>query len=455
MRTATDTEAGKEVVAATFGNEDRLPRIPLPTLEESCERFLEWCAPLLSANELAETENAVEAFLLPASPARKLQAALEEYDRGDGVQSWLDDFWAYRYLGRRDRIALNANYFCLFRDSDEGQVARAAGLVAAALDYKLLLDEERIPPVVQHGRVLSMQQNRFLFSATRIPGRELDRLCAPYSESRPGPSRERHIVVFFRGRMFRMDVIGLGGRPYTLDELAAGLRSVIAESAREDAPSASVGHLTAKPRAEWAESRDALLAMDPQNVEMLDAIETALFGLCLEEIAPGDALEACEQLLHGDSANRWFDKAVSLIVFADGAAGVNAEHSGLDGTTMVSFVEALLDRSAAEHSRRSGPRHRVFPRSGPSTSCSTATWRPMFVPPPRRSRRLRRKRPPRWSRWRTSAATGPSSCGSRRTRSCRWPSSSRTCGRGDSWAPPMSPSRPGTSVTGARRRCGL
>ncbi len=352
-------------IAGTFGNEERLPRVPLPTLEESCERFVAWCAPLLTLDELAATKAAVESFLLPESPARRLQAALMEYDADDGVQSWLDDFWSYRYLGRRDRIALNANYFCLFTDSGEGQVERAAGLVAATLNYKLLLDDERIPPVVQHGRVLSMQQNRFLFSATRIPGLVQDTLRAPYSNGWPGPSRERHIVVFFRGRMFRLDVIGAHGRPFTIEDLAAGLRAVMTEPATEHALPLSVGHLTTKPRAEWAASRHALLELDPRNAEMLDAVETALFCLCLEDSAPKDAHEACEHLLHGDSGNRWFDKALSLIVFADGTAGINVEHSGLDGTTVVSFVDMLMSRSAEEHSRLSGAQPQGVPAVEP------------------------------------------------------------------------------------------
>jgi carnitine O-acetyltransferase len=361
--TGSDVEerGSHEVVTATFGNEDRLPRLPLPTLEESCEKFLAWCAPLLTLDELAATKIAVASFLRPESPARKLQAALAEYNASDGVQSWLDTFWLYRYLGRRDRIALNANYSYLFRDSAQGQVERAAGLVAAATNYKLLLDAERIPPVVQHGRALSMEQNRFLFSATRIPGPVQDTIRAPYSESWPGPSRERHIVVFFRGSMFRMDVIGVHGRPHTVDDVAAGLRTVMADPATADAPRASIGHLTTKPRAAWAESRHALLGRHPRNAEMLDAIETALFCLCLEEAAPRDALEACEQLLHGDSGNRWFDKAISLIFFGDGSAGINVEHSSLDGTTIVDFVDMLLGRSAEEHSRESGAQSQGMP----------------------------------------------------------------------------------------------
>lgn len=345
--------SSQELSSLTFGNEDRLPRVPLPTLEESCERFLEWCAPLLTPDDLAATETAVASFLRPDSPARTLQAALEQYDASDGVQSWLDTFWPYRYLGRRDRIALNANFFLLFEDSGQGQVYRAAGLVAAALDYKLLIDEQRLAPAVQRGRALSMEQNKYLFSATRIPGPVQDSARTPYSDDWPGPSRERHIVVITGGTLFRLDVIAPNGHPHTVDELADGLRAVLADGAPRAAPGTSVGHLTTKARAQWAASRQALLDCHPGNADLLDTVETALFCLCLDDTIPKDAQDAADQLLHGDSGNRWFDKALSLIVFPDGTAGLNGEHCKLDGTTVVSFIDAVLDSAAAEYSRRS------------------------------------------------------------------------------------------------------
>ncbi|MGH3625078.1 MAG: choline/carnitine O-acyltransferase, partial [Sciscionella sp.] len=327
--------SSQEWSTRTFGNEDRLPRVSLPTLEDSCEKFVEWCAPLLNADELAATEAAVASFLRPDSPARKLHAALQQYNAGEGVHSWLDAFWPSRYLGRRDRIALNANFFFLFKDSDRGQVERAAGLIAAAVNYKLLLDEELVPPIVQRGQALSMEQNKFLFSTTRIPGPLQDTVRAPYTEEWPGPSQARHIVVFFRGNMFRIDVMGSDGRPHTVDDLAVGLRAVMKAGAMEAATDASVGHLTTKARAEWAASRRALLACHPANADALDTVETALFCMCLEDFAPKDTQAACDHLLHGDNGNRWFDKAVSLIVFADGTAGINVEHCGLDGTTIL------------------------------------------------------------------------------------------------------------------------
>jgi carnitine O-acetyltransferase len=322
----------------TFGYEDSLPRVPLPTLEDSCERFLAWCAPLLTAGELAETEAAVAAYLLPDSPGRRLHATLAEFDATEGVHSWLDTFWPARYLGRRDRIALNANFFFLFKESGQSQVDRAAALIAGAVDYKRRLDEELIPPVLQRGQPLSMEQNKYLFSTTRIPGDPQDTVRTPYPEG--GPSTARHIVVFCRNNLFKMDVQTADGTPYGRDDLIGGLHAVLqADAAKE----ISAGHFTTKARAEWAASRQALLDLDPRNVAALDDIETALFCLCLEDLTPRDTLEACDQLLHGDSGNRWFDKAVSFIVFADGTAGINVEHCGLDGTTILSFVDTLLD----------------------------------------------------------------------------------------------------------------
>lgn len=338
----------------TFGNEDTLPRVPLPTLEETCERFLQWCAPLLTDYELAATERAVAEFRAPGSPAHALHAALESYDNMPGVHSWLDEFWRDRYLGRRDRIALNANFFFLFNDTGEGQVDRAAGLVLAALDHKTTIDEERLPPVLRRGQPLSMEQNKYLFSATRIPHPVRDTARLPYSDERPGPSRARHIVVFRHGHAFRLDVVGADGRPHTLQEVREALRAIMEAGAQPAEPGTSVGHLTTKARAEWAESKQTLIGLDPANEQAVDDIESALFCLALDDVVPGSAREACDHLLHGDSANRWFDKAITLIVFGDGTAGLNGEHCKLDGTTVVAFVDAMLSASSEEHERAVG-----------------------------------------------------------------------------------------------------
>ncbi|GAA3222206.1 choline/carnitine O-acyltransferase [Actinocorallia longicatena] len=324
----------------TFDLEDTLPRVPLPTLEDTCARFLTWCAPLLTPDQLATTSTAVTAFLNGEGPT--LHAALAAYDATPGVHSWLDRFWPSRYLGRRDRIALNANFLFLFAESPQSQTERAAHLIASAVDYKRRLDEETIPPLLRRGQPLAMDQNKYLFATTRIPGAHQDTVRAPYSDAHPGPATARHILVFHRRHLHRLDVLDATGRPYSADDLDAALQRIVKDTTHTAPDDTAAGHLTTKARAAWAATRDTLRAHDPANAATLEDIETALFAVCLEDLTPADDLEACDRLLHGDSGNRWFDKAVSLIVFADGTAGINVEHCGLDGTTILSFVDDIL-----------------------------------------------------------------------------------------------------------------
>jgi carnitine O-acetyltransferase len=333
--------------------------VPLPSVEDSCERFLEWCAPLLTPAELSETRRTVKNF--QADPATaQVQAALTEYEANSGADSWLDEFWRDRYLGRRDRIALNANFFFIFNDTGDDQVGRAARLITAALDYKRGLDEQTVPPATRRGTPLSMRQHQYLFSTTRIPGLTRDGVRAPYGASlspvpgdQPtgpvGSSGARHILVFARGAMYAVDVIAPDGEPHTPDEISGALRKVaVAAAARGRGQ--GVGALTSKARADWAGSRAALLAVSGNDVP-LETVETALFCVALEDGAASTG-EKCKRLLAGDPGNRWFVKGITFIVFADGSAGVNGEHCLLDGTTIVEFIDAVLTAPA---DRPAGP----------------------------------------------------------------------------------------------------
>lgn len=341
---------GSEISVGTFDFDDRLPRLPIPTLDETCKRFLERCAPLLTAEQLAVTEAAVEEFLAPDSPARMWQEEIERFDRMPGVHSWLDAFWASRHLGYRDSIAFNANSFFLFTDSEHGQFERAAELISRTAAYKLELDAELVSPVVLRGRRQSMYQNRYLFGTTRIPGIECDSVRSAYNAGEPGPSTASHIVVLFRRHAFRLDIIADDGTPYSVQDVMAGLDAIKATDA---AVTPSPGALTTTSRVTWATARQALIE-DSDNAAGLETIETALFCVALEDFVPEDERAACRQLMHGDGGNRWYDKALTFIVFADGRGGLNIEESGLDGTTVASFCDAVLGGSTTISAEKTG-----------------------------------------------------------------------------------------------------
>ena len=345
-RHPTGGDAGAQA-PGTFENLGKLPRLPVPDLAHTIRRFEEWCAPLLTAEELRKTREALVAFARPGGPGERLHAAILDYDRQPGVYSWLDEFWPARYLGRRVPLPVNANFFFLFRGQPGNQVERAAELTAAAVDYKLRLDGEKIPPASLRDRPLCMVQNKYLFSSTRLPGELCDSATAPYSASQPGPSKARHILAIHNGHLFRLDVVAPNGQAHTRSAIADSLREIVA--ATPIANDNAIGHLGTLPRAAWAHERAHLAALSDGNSDRLLAIDDALFCLCLDSTEPNDTLAASNQLLHGDGANRWFDKSVSLIVFANGMAGINIEHCGLDGTTVVEFVDQLF--SAETHQR--------------------------------------------------------------------------------------------------------
>jgi len=57
----------------------------------------------------------------------------------------------------------------------------------------------------------------------------------------------------------------------------------------------------------------------------------------LDESSPTGKNGVSSGLFHGDGKNRWFDKSLQLIVFANGCAGINAEHSYADAMVMVNL----------------------------------------------------------------------------------------------------------------------
>lgn len=337
----------------TFSFEETLPKVPLPELDVTKEKFIEWCEPLLNQEELNETKKAVEKFTKRGGLGEKLHQALGEFDNHKDTKSWLDVFWPSRYLGRRDPIALNANFFFLFRHEDLSQSQRAAKIAASALGYKLLLDKEKIPVAKIKDNPLSMDQVKYLFSATRIPGKMQDSLRSFYSEAQPGHSTARHILVFSNAKIYVLDVVAENGTPHSYADIEAGMSAILETSAGER-DETSVGHLTTMRRAEWAETREILKSASDQNQANLDLIETALFSINLDDVSPGSDLEACDNLLHGGPGNRWYDTALQLIVFQNGMAGINIEHCSLDGTTILNFVDAILECDLASLDEQSG-----------------------------------------------------------------------------------------------------
>jgi carnitine O-acetyltransferase len=82
-------------------------------------------------------------------------------------------------------------------------------------------------------------------------------------------------------------------------------------------------------------------------------VDNALFIVCLDDATPENLAELCGNFLCGTyglengvqigtCTNRWYDK-LQIIVCADGSAGINFEHTGVDGHTVLrSFFSDII-----------------------------------------------------------------------------------------------------------------
>lgn len=72
----------------TYAHQDKLPKLPIPDLERSCERYLTALKPLQSAREHSETAHAVHEFLRNEGP--ELNEKLKKY--AEARTSYIEQF---------------------------------------------------------------------------------------------------------------------------------------------------------------------------------------------------------------------------------------------------------------------------------------------------------------------------------------------------------------------------
>ena len=307
---------------ATLRFEDSLPKLPIPTLEETSKRYLKSVHPLLSQLEYANTQKAVEEFVKPGSVGEQLQKRLEE--RRGQHKNWLYEWWnEAAYLAYRDPIVPYVSYFYSHRDDRRRRdpAKRAAALTSAALDFKTKLDNGTLEPEYMRRLPISMESYRWMFNACRIPAKPSDH---PIKYS---ADENQHIIVIRKNQFFQVPHV-IDGQQLNTTELEHQFRHIY-KTARK-AP--AIGMLTSENRDIWTEARQHLLDAHPGNARTLRDIESASFLVCLDDASPVTLEERAHQYWHGDGANRWFDKPLQFIVNDNGTSGFMGEHSMMDGT---------------------------------------------------------------------------------------------------------------------------
>ncbi len=312
-----------------------LPTMPIPTLKETCQKLLEWSAPLLTEQELQVTKAEVGGFLAPGGSGERLQNDLIEWESGNQVQNWSSPVWKDLYLESRVPLPINSNVFYYLKSKlDEhksSQAHIAASLISSVYEFIELVDTKSLSTDVQKGIPLCMAQYENIFSSIRIPQQGTDVFKVS--------SCRDYIVVMCNQCIYKVQILDETGIRKSPFDLEAELERII-DTAKKGQ---NIGLFTTLQRDTWAQKRVELVNLSTHNQTVMDTIEQAAFALCLDKEQPIEIQDISQQLLHGNGCDRYFDKSLQFVVFENGKTGINFEHTGVDGSVMLRLVAHIYD----------------------------------------------------------------------------------------------------------------
>lgn len=304
--------------------QDSLPRLPVPTLEETAARYIKSLHPLLSSSEYAASKKAVDEFIKPGGAGRKLQEKLIARRENPEIKNWIHEWWNdAAYLSYRDPVVPYVSYFYSHRDDRRRRnpAKRAAALTTAALEFKKQVDTGSLEPEYMKRLPICMDSYKWMFNASRVPAKPADHPI------KYDPKDNKHIVVVRKNQFFKV-AHEVDGKQLNTSELESQFKRIY-EIAQ---PVPAVGALASENRDIWTDARQVLLNASPKNKAALEAIESASFVVCLDDATPVTLEERAHQYWHGDGQNRWNDKPLQFIVNDNGTSGFLGEHSMMDGT---------------------------------------------------------------------------------------------------------------------------
>jgi len=326
-----------------------LPQLPVPSLEESLERYRTASAAMYDAAGEADVNQAIADFALGSAPT--LQHTLEEYAETMAASgsNWMAEQWLERYLRNREPLLLTSNSLFQFNlPTASTGVDRIVELLQRIGSIHILQAARETPPEFDdEGRRLSMDAWATFNGGIRTPEVEED----IWMRAGTGATY-RSVGLLYLGRMWEVPLTGSEGKLLAAEQLRSSVEYVLSQTEpalQSFAGFAALGSGVLALQLPWeAEENRSLytrltnmlftLTLDPQTEENLDTLKRWAFQ-------PGFA---------------WAYKPLSYLVGLDNQLiAASVEHSVLEAGTLATAVRRMqsveldtLDAQYDEHATR-------------------------------------------------------------------------------------------------------
>ncbi|RDD37138.1 Carnitine O-acetyltransferase [Trichoplax sp. H2] len=329
---------------STFHYQSSLPKLPVPKLQDTFQKYLAAVRPLVDDEQYAKTLAEVSEFVQQDGLAEQLQQYI--LGKFKSSENWLTDWWTkYVYLKERKSIIFNSSGSMVIgygpAATEDEYIDLAAKFALKISEYYWKIYTETLEPELVAGKPLCMMQKLYMYAGGRIPKQDMD----DFEFQNVGDeSISKHIIISHNNRFFAVETIK-DDKLISFAEMRKQVKRLIEMSAEESEP---IGILTTAERAKWADIYELLLK-DPQNKKSIRTILRGISVLSLERNLPeipvgpdhADYLDKKYSLctaagLHGfgakySAANRWNDKGITYYLGGYGYYGMLGEHSYMDG----------------------------------------------------------------------------------------------------------------------------
>lgn len=336
----------------TFDYQSQKESLPLPTLVQSCAKYLEAVKPFLSKEEFFYTEMQVNLF--QNGIGKEFHNKLEEHARNS--RNWLQDWWFDMYLNYRGPLPVVSNTaggvesLTPFDQPKLGvQYQRASVWIYYMAKLYLNIIHQKLPVQRQQKKhPFDMSQYCYLFCGGRIPGEKFDtpvnfiHLLPTKDGKAEVVANSKHIVVLMRGRIFTVKIFDSSGTLLTPPNIERQLLLIRDECEKLD-DGVSIGSLTSDDRNTWYKAYKHLCQLDRQNKININIINEAICAFAFDDIKTYNLQDSCEHAILGDCVNRWFDKSCTAIVSSTGIIGTNSDHLHLDGNVGTTMLQIIHD----------------------------------------------------------------------------------------------------------------
>lgn len=377
-----------------------LPRLPIPTLDNSLKRYLASVDAQGGSKVSEEDIRRTHQLAVDEKPQlEELHRLLLKSDSENQHTSFLNGPWTDMYLKDRTPLPFNVTpYIGIVRDEKEHMnhpTLRATNVLLSTVRFHNTLENNMIDPemypLAKRGpqkqifnsvkklleytpggikfkppvggftvavgvrsmiaglglqvAALDMKQYANLTASTRIPQKGKDYLKKT--------KNSKHCVVICRGRFYKIQTLDSDNKILSYDAIYNAIEAI--KSHAKSLPynqDDSIAYYSSTNRDDWAEARQHLVSLSKENSNNLDIIDEAIFPLILEDEVttvmkkdPANVKEATDKFLGGNGASRWWDKSLSWIVSDGGDAFITFEHAWGDGVAVMRLMKEIYEET--------------------------------------------------------------------------------------------------------------